>query len=151
MKNKNIVIATLSIILLCIIISIFYLNMNKQNESDPFKISVNNNEILARSKEGYNSIEVYQQNNVLIINAKSEADFFDGAQFTAEADDKINPTDVEIIWTTLEGETEKSTDNDRIIGEIIIKENGEVILDKKVNFMKKALDAVKDVLEKNKN
>lgn len=84
------------------------------------EIAVNNNELLMESKEDYNSVEVYQQKNQLIINAKSEMDFFDGVQFVVETQKKLDPSDVDIIWTTLGGGTEKTEKNERIIAEIKI-------------------------------
>ena len=35
-------------------------------------------ELFISSEEGYNSIEIYKQENKLVINAQSEAAFFDG-------------------------------------------------------------------------
>ena len=79
--------------------------------------------------------------------AKSEAAFFDGAQFTVETSEEIKPEDVEIIWMTINGRTEQTEDNDRIIAEIKIVDGDELICDKKINFAKKAFDAIEDVLE----
>lgn len=39
------------------------------------QVPVNNGELLTSSKEGYNSVEIYQQENQLVINAESEAAF----------------------------------------------------------------------------
>ena len=39
--------------------------------------------------------------------------------------------------------------NDRIIAEIKISDNDELICDTKINFAKKAIDAIEDVLERN--
>lgn len=148
MKKKNRALIILVVIVLCSVVGLYFLHMSKQKDSNPFKIPVNSNELLTESKEGYNSVEVYQRNNRLIINAKSEADFFDGAQFIVDTQEKIAESDVEIIWTSIGGGTEKTENNERIIAEIKIKENGEVIFDKKINFFKKAFEAIEDVLEK---
>lgn len=111
------------------------------------QVPINNGELITSSKEGYNSIKVYRQENQLVVNAESEADFFDGAQFIVEIEGEITPKDIEIIWTTIGGNTEQTEDNDRIIAEIKISDNDELICDKKINFAKKAFDAVEDVLE----
>lgn len=148
MKKKNSALIILILIFLCSLSGLYFLNKNKPEKSNPFKIAVNSKELLMESKEGYNLVEVYQQNNQLIINAKSEAAFFDGAQFCVETQKKIDTSDVEIIWTTLGGGTEKTEDNERIIAEIIIQEGGEIIFDKKINFAKKAFDAVEEMLDK---
>ena len=83
------------------------------------------------------------------INAQSEAAFFDGVQFTVEIEGEIAQEDVEIIWMTIGGNTEYVEGNDRIIAEIKISDNDELICDTKINFAKKAIDAIEDVLERN--
>ena len=85
----------------------------------------------------------------LVINAQSEAAFFDGVQFTVEIEGEIAQEDVEIIWMTIGGNTEYVEGNDRIIAEIKISDNDELICDTKINFAKKAIDAIEDVLERN--
>jgi hypothetical protein len=95
------------------------------------------------------SIEIYKQENKLVINAQSEAAFFDGVQFTVEIEGEIAQEDVEIIWMTIGGNTEYVEGNDRIIAEIKISDNDELICDTKINFAKKAIDAIEDVLERN--
>ena len=47
------------------------------------------------------------------------------------------------------GNTEYVEGNDRIIAEIKISDNDELICDTKINFAKKAIDAIEDVLERN--
>lgn len=44
----------------------------------------------------------------------------------------------------------KTEDNDFIIAEIKISEDGELISDNKINFAKKAFDAIEDVLKNSK-
>ncbi|MDY2596177.1 MAG: hypothetical protein SOW34_15110, partial [Oliverpabstia sp.] len=110
---------------------------------------INNGELITSSKEGYNTIKVYRQENQLVVNAESEADFFEGAQFIVEIEGEITPKDIEIIWMTIGGNTEQTEDNDRIIAEIKIYDNDELIFDKKINFAKKGFDAIEDVLERN--
>ena len=53
----------------------------EKNTDEPekiFVIPVNRDELFISSEEGYNSIEIYKQENKLVINAQSEAAFFDG-------------------------------------------------------------------------
>lgn len=146
MKRRNTAIILSVLILLCSVTGLYLLHIRQKGESTPFPIIVGSGELLMESKEGYNSIAVYQQNNRLIINAKSEAAFFDGAQFIVDTQKKISPSDVEIIWRALGGKTETTKGNERIIAEIKIQESGEIIFNKKLNFAIKAFDAI----EKNK-
>ncbi len=148
MKKKNIIIIILILVFLFCAVGLYYLHTNAGKNENPFKIAVNSNELLTESEEGYNSIKIYQQNNQVIVNAKSEAAFFDGAQFTVATQGKANPSDVKITWTTLGGGTEETETNKRIIAEIKIQQGKKLIFDKKINFMKKAFDAIEDVLTK---
>ena len=149
MKKKNIIILVLILVILACIISLYLLNLNNKAEGTPLKITVNSSDLITRSVEGYNSVEVYEQDHLLIINTMSETAFYDETQFTVAINEKISATDVQVIWTTIGGNTEETTDNARIIAEIKIQEAGVLIFDKKINFAKKAFEAVEDVLEKN--
>lgn len=117
-----------------------------EEAENPFPIDTTKYSLLSQSKEDYNEIQVYQLDHIVVVNAKSESEFFDGAQFAVEAENELSTEDVTITWTTLMGGTEKTEENDRIIAEIIIQDNGTTLLDKKINFMKKPIDAITDVL-----
>ena len=85
----------------------------------------------------------------MTVIAKSKAEFFDDTQFTVETSGEITPADVEITWMTIDGrpELELLEDEDLVIAELKIRENGSLICDKKINFVKKATDAIEDVLK----
>ena len=121
---------------------------NNDNEKrEMFSAPVKNNELLVCSEEGFNSIKVYRKENQIVVNAESESAFFEGTQFSVGTSGEITPENVEIIWMTIGGGTEQVEDNDRIIAEIKITDNGELICDTKINFAKKAFEAFEDVLE----
>lgn len=146
MKRKSIIIGVAALTLLCCAMFLF---RNNIGESEGIaQVPVNNGELLIGSKEGYNSVEIYQQENQLLVNAESEAAFFDGVQFIVETEGEITSENVEIIWMTIGGDKEQAEDNDRIIAEIKICDNDELIFDTKINFAKKAFDAVEDVVER---
>ncbi|MFP3155040.1 hypothetical protein LQZ18_11590 [Lachnospiraceae bacterium ZAX-1] len=69
-------------------------------------------------------------------------------QFTIETQEEVEAEDIQIIWATLGGGTERTEDNDFIIAEIKICEKDTLIVDTKINFAKKAFDAIEDVLER---
>lgn len=146
MKKNSIKIIIVVIVLLGIV-SIFLKKQDVKDKGVSPSISVNNNDLLMESIEGYNSIQIYQKEKTIVINAKSKAEFFDDTQFTVDIQDKIEPSDIVIQWTTVGGKSEKTESNDRIIAEIIIEENNKVIFDKKINFMKKGIDAIEDMLK----
>lgn len=126
---------------------VFLSRNNRDSKEDSNQLPLVSGELLVSSKEGYNSVEIYKQENKLVINAQSDAAFFDGVQYSVETQGEINPEDIEIVWKTLGGGTERTEDNDFIIAEIKITENNDLIYDSKINFAKKAFDAVEDVLQ----
>lgn len=149
MMNKKVIIIT--IVVLAILESvIFYYKQNAENSKRYTQNSIESEVVLASSKEGYNSVVVYQLNNALIVSAESEAVFFDGVRYEVETQGNVDSSDIDIVWTTLGGSTEKTEDNDFIIAEIKISEDGELISDNKINFAKKAFDAIEDVLKNSK-
>ena len=136
-------------VVMLVLVVVYLFEKNTDEPEKIFVIPVNNDELFVSSEEKYNSIKVYKQTNMLVINAQSETAFFDGAQFTVETDGKITPEDIEITWMTIGVNKEQAEDNDRIIAEIKIYDNDELICDTKINFAKKAIDAIEDVLERN--
>lgn len=146
MKKRTIIVGVVALIFLgCVM---FLNNSSTEEQRKETQKSIGNEELLVSSKEGYNSVAVYKQENLLVIDAESESAFFEGAQFTIETQGKVEPEDIEIRWTTLGGGTEKTVDNDLIIAEVKISENNELIADTKINFAKRAFDAIEDILER---
>ena len=149
MMNKKVIIIT--IVVLAILESvIFFYKQNAENSKKYTQNSIESEVVLASSKEGYNSVVVYQLNNALIVSAESEAAFFDGVRYEVEKQGNVDSSDIDIVWTNIGGGTEKTEDNDLIIAEIKISEDGELISDNKINFAKKAFDAIEDVLKNSK-
>lgn len=145
--KKRVLISTVAVLIIlgCVI---FFLCKNiGGNEKDSQKL-MDIEVVLASSKEGYNSIVVYQKKNILVVSAKSEAAFFEGTQYEVETQGNVDSNNIEIVWRTLGGSTEKTEDNDLIIAEVKILENDKLISDTKINFAKKAFDAIEDVLKK---
>lgn len=145
--KKRVLISTVAVLIIlgCVI---FFLCKNiGGNEKDSQKL-MDSEVVLASSKEGYNSIVVYQKKNILVVSAKSEAAFFEGTQYEVETRGNVDSNNIEIVWRTLGGSTEKTEDNDLIIAEVKILENDKLISDTKINFAKKAFDAIEDVLKK---
>ncbi len=149
MSNKNKILILLIAVLVCSLIGIYFLDRHNKKTEDPFINIVNSNQLIKESTEKYNSIRVYQQKGQLIVNAESESDFFDGAQFTIPTKGEIDASKVEIIWTTVMGGPVETEGNERVVAEIRVQEEGEIIFDKKINFAKKGMDIVVDMLEKN--
>lgn len=145
--KKRVLISTVAVLIILGCVIIFLCKNIGGNEKDSQKL-MDSEVVLASSKEGYNSIVVYQKKNVLVVSAKSEAAFFEGTQYEVETQGNVDSNSIEIVWRTLGGSTEKTEDNDLIIAEVKILENDKLISDTKINFAKKAFDAIEDVLKK---
>lgn len=146
--KKRVLISTVAVLIIlgCVI---FFLCKNiGGNEKDSQKL-MDSEVVLASSKEGYNSIVVYQKKNILVVSAKSEAAFFEGTQYEVETQGNVDSNNIEIVWRTLGGSTEKTEDNDLIIAEVKILENDKLISDTKINFAKKHLMLLKMFLKSN--
>lgn len=149
MKKRVIISIVMAMIIFCGVI-FFLEHKNTYDTEKDTQNSIESEVVLASSKEGYNSVVVYQLNNALIVSAESEAAFFDGVRYEVETQGNVDSSDIDIVWTNISGGTEKTKENDLIIAEIKISENGKLISDTKINFAKKAFDALEDVLKSNK-
>lgn len=129
MKKNSIIIVM--VILLCGVVGFSLLHQNQAEEKNPFPVSVSGGELLAESKEVYHGVKVYQLDKQLVINAESESEFFEGAQFTAEASRKLSPSDVKITWTTASGSTKGTEKDQLVIAQIKIQEGEKVIFDQR--------------------
>lgn len=149
MKKRVIISIVMAMTIFCGVI-FFLEHKNTYDTEKDAQNSMDDEVVLASSSEGYNSVVVYQLNNALIVSAESEAAFFDGVRYEVETQGNVDSSDIDIVWTNIGGGTEKTEDNDLIIAEIKISENGKLISDTKINFAKKAFDALEDVLKSNK-
>lgn len=62
-----------------------------EEAENPFPIDTTKYSLLSQSIEDYNEIEVYQLDKIVVVNAKSESEFFDGAQFALETEINYPP------------------------------------------------------------
>ncbi len=148
MKRRSIFAVVAAIVLLGCVVFLDSYKINNEEQRIPVQIAIDNGELLVSSREGYNFVTIYKKENSLVIYAESDAYFFDGAQFIVETQGKVEPEDIEVIWTTLGGGTERTEDNDLIIAEIKISEDNNLIFDTKVNFAQKGFEVLEEVLER---
>lgn len=110
-------------------------------EEDSFKESISAKELLLEETVGFNSIQVYQRNRQLVINVDSEGEFFDGAHFIIPTNKELNASDITLNWSGLFGEVDIE-DQNKIILDISILENQEVIFEERINFLEKGMEAL---------
>ncbi|HBL06371.1 MULTISPECIES: hypothetical protein [unclassified Clostridium] len=124
-------------------------------------ISVDNSELIYESKESPNEnyvslekdkvffvVQVFQKSdNSIIVNSSSNSQFFDDMQYIIKYDKKISKSDIDIKWLTLMGSEDATKENQIAISDIIISYSGEVISERKINFVKKAIEIVVDTVK----
>ena len=119
-----------------------------QDANEMLPITVRSDELLYTSTMGYHTIEIFQQPERLVVNASSEAIFFDGLQFVVPTQEILTQDDIEVVWLTLGGFVEEAPPEQKIFAEITIRENDNIICHKKINFLQKGFEAVEDSLMK---
>lgn len=87
----------------------------------------------------YYTVEIYQnEENDIVVNADSNSAFFDRMQYVIPCDEKISESDIQVEWTTLMGNLKSEEDDQLAVALVTISENGEIISQKKINFVGKA-------------
>ena len=95
------------------------------------------------------TVEVYQgKDNVILVNSKSNSEFFKPLQYKLGLDTNITKEDIDIEWATLMGNT-SSTKHDQLgIAYVSISENGELVSKRKISFINRAIEIIEDTLDK---
>jgi hypothetical protein len=95
----------------------------------------------------YYTVEIYQNgDNSIVVNADSNAVFFDKMQYVLEFDKTISETDIDVEWTTIMGNPKPTKDDQLAIAQVSIPENGEIISQRKINFLKKGIEIIIDTI-----
>lgn len=95
------------------------------------------------------TVEVYQDmDNVVLVNSKSNSEFFKPLQYELELDTNITKEDIDIEWTTLMGNPTSTKDDQLGIAYVSISEKGELISKRKISFVNHAIEIIEDTLDK---
>ena len=95
------------------------------------------------------TVEVYQdKDNAILVNSKSNSEFFKPLQYELELDTSITKEDIDIEWTTLMGNPISTKDDQLGIAYVSISENGELVSKRKISFINKAIEILEDALDK---
>lgn len=116
-----------------------------------YEETISPNKEYAESEEdavNYN-VEVYQGKDYnILVNAKSNSEFFESLQYELEYDQEITESDIAIERATLMG-SPKATEQDQIaIAYVSISENGQVFSERKISFGNKAIEIIRDTINK---
>lgn len=95
-------------------------------------------------------IRVYQDSDYkILVEADSNFAFFEKTQYTADAAAPISADDINIQWTTLSGNPEPSENDQLSIAHITISQNGEILSERKINFVSQAVEIIVDSINQN--
>ena len=93
------------------------------------------------------TVEVYQdKDNAILVNSKSNSEFFKPLQYELELDTSITKEDIDIEWTTLMGNPISTKDDQLGIAYVSISENGELVSKRKISFINGAIEIIEDTL-----
>ena len=92
------------------------------------------------------TVEIYQdKNNKILVNSKSNTDFFEPLQYEVECNTRITKSDIDIEWTTLMGNPEPTEDDQLCIAYVSVSENGKLLDKRKISFVNRAIDVIENV------
>lgn len=95
------------------------------------------------------TIEIYQdENNKILVNAKSNSNFFEPLQYEIEFNTSISKSDVDIQWTTLMGNPTPTANDQLGIAYVSILEKGKNLNEIKISFVNRGIEVIEDTLEK---
>lgn len=95
------------------------------------------------------TVEVYQdKDNVILVNSKSNSEFFKPLQYELELGTNITKEDVDIEWTTLMGNPTSKKDDQLCIAYVSISENGELVSKRKISFVNRTIEIIEETLNK---
>lgn len=93
-------------------------------------------------------VKVYQlENNDIVVCVNSNSAFFDGVEYQIPCDDMISESDINVVWTTMMGNTDDAEDDQYTFVNIAISNNGYIFSERKVNLIEGAMEIVIEVIE----
>lgn len=119
------------------------------NEKLIYKNTISPNEnYVAKEDKVFYTVEVYQNGNKVKVVTSSNSAFAKGISYEINSDHEITENDVNVEWQTIMGDKNFTKENQAVVAVISISSNGEVISQRKVNFISKAVDIVVDTVNK---
>lgn len=116
-----------------------------------YEETISPNKEFAEKKEDivHYTVEVYQdKDKVILVNSKSNSEFFKPLKYQLELDTDITKKDINIEWTTLTGNPTSTKDDQLGIAYVSISENGEIVSKRKISFINHAIEIIEDTLDK---
>lgn len=154
-KQKNISIIVIILLLICGIATGFSRKNRESvnniiNENLIYENTISPNEEFVEKEEDkvFYTIKIYQNNNKVRVVSSSNSAFSKDISYEIESNNEITKNDINIEWQTIMGDTNFTEENQVAVAVISIYSNGEMISQRKVNFISKAVDIVVDTINK---
>ena len=112
-------------------------------------ISPNENFVEQEEDKVFYTIKIYQSSNDIKVVSSSNSAFAKDMSYEIECNNEITENDIKIEWQTIMGDTNFTEENQIAVAIITLSSNGEVISQRKVNFISKAIDIIVDTINKN--
>lgn len=94
------------------------------------------------------TVKVYQlDNNDVVVYVDSNSAFFETIQYQITCDNIISDSDVNVVWTTMMGNTEDAEDDQYTFVSISISENERIFSERRVNLIEGDMEIVIEVIE----
>ena len=122
--------------------------VNNENLIYEKTITPNENFVSKEEDKVFYTIKIYQNNNEIRVVSSSNSSFSKDISYVIENNNKITENDINIEWQTIMGDTNFTEKNQIAVAVISIYSNGEIISQRKVNFISKAVDIVVDTINK---
>lgn len=124
-------------------------NIIKENLIYENTISPNENFVEKAEDKVFYTIKIYQNGNDIRVVSSSNSSFTKEISYEIESNNEITKNDVNVEWQTIMGDTNFTEENQIAVAVISISSNGEIISQRKVNFISKAVDIIVDTINKN--
>ncbi len=156
--KKNIFVFII-IAIIVVIACIYIIKTNKSNpsvDSENLKliyetsVSPNENFIEKKDDKVIYTIKVYKDSDNIKVVSSSNSSFAKDISYEINSNNEITEKDINIEWQTIMGDTNFTKENQMAAAIISISSNGEIISQRKVNFISKAIDIIVDTINKNR-
>ena len=158
---KKYLLGSLSILILCLLVACCTANResgyNGRDLGDydlVYTETISPNEEYVEREEDvvYYTVNVYQNSdNNCVVTATPNSHFFDGLEYEYQCNAKLSKSDISIKWLTIMGTEEASKENQYIIADVILSADDKVVSERKINFAKKVIENIGDVLNSKEN
>lgn len=109
-------------------------------------ISPNVEYVAKESDKVFYTIQVYQEENGILVASSSNSAFSKDMSYEIETTDQIAEDDIHVQWRTLTGSASASKEDEFAVAVVTVSVKGKVISERTVSFIGNAIDTVVDAV-----